>query len=142
MSWSAALVLVAVFPTNAPGAPADLVAAVHRYAGAWVFAGLPVIGWLVARRARDTAAWAGSATALARWSVATGALSAGFLLVHVPLVLGVGASPLLGGVERVLYAAVLALLVVTARATRTALDGAQAPVRARQGTVDGIGDAA
>lgn len=115
-SWSVALLLLGVFPTNAPGTPPGLVAAVHRYAGAWAFAVLPVAGMLVARRLRDTPGWTRAATGLARLSVTTAVLSLTFLLAHIPLVFG-GTSPvpLLGLVERALYAVLLVLLLAIAQ---------------------------
>lgn len=141
VSWSAALVLVAVFPTNVPGAPPDLSAAVHRYAAAWVSAVLPLIGWLAARRARAAAGWAESATTLVRWSGAAGLLSCAFLVAHLPVIAGAQPHPLLGGVERVLYAVLGVMLVATARAARLAADHAAALVAARPVGV-GIGEAA
>jgi len=43
-TWSAALMVVAAFPTNVPGTPPDLAAAVHRVAATWVLAALPLAG--------------------------------------------------------------------------------------------------
>lgn len=120
VSWSAALVVVAVFPTNAPGTMPDLAATVHRYAGAWVFAALPLVGWLIARRARASASWAASATGLAWWSGGAGLLSCAFLIAHLPVILGAPAYSLLGAVERVLNAVLIVVLLVTARAARRA----------------------
>jgi hypothetical protein len=119
-SWAVAMAVAGIFPTNPPGTPPDVVAAVHRYAGAWVFAVLPVAVLLLAR-ALPTAPLAvrRRLTALA---VLTGLLAAGFLLAHVPIVvLGSPAFALLGGVERVLYCVVTVLLTATAHACRTAV---------------------
>ncbi|WP_214369428.1 DUF998 domain-containing protein [Pseudonocardia sp. H11422] len=127
-TWSAAMLLVAVFPTNAPGTPPDLAAAVHRYAGGWVFAALPLAGWLVARRAREAQAWSATSRGLDRLSLVAGGLSLTFLLSHVPIVvLGSPGFPLLGLVERVLYGVVIVLLLAAARATRPAADRARGP---------------
>jgi Protein of unknown function (DUF998) len=125
---AAALVLVALFPTHTPGTTPGFVSAVHRVAGAWVFAVLPLAAWLVARRARSTPAWAPAAPALA-WSAGIAAVvSAFFLLNHVPIVIaGSPLFPLIGGVQRVLYAAVMVVLVMTARATRLAGDRVHGP---------------
>lgn len=126
LSGSAALVLVAVFPTNAPDTPAGVVANLHRVAGGWVFAALPLAGWMVARRARLADAWRPLAPLLTGVAGATGVLSAVFLLSHLPIVIGTSPGfPLLGGMERVLYASVMLVLLVTARATRLAVDGAR-----------------
>lgn len=117
LSGSAALVLVGVFPTNAPDAAAGVVATIHRIAGGWVLAALPVAGWMVARRVLEPRlTWIAGGTV---------ALSAVFLLSHVPIVIGTSPGfPLLGGVERVLYASVMLVLLATARSTRLAVDGA------------------
>jgi hypothetical protein len=114
-SWSAALLLVGLFPTNPPGVPADLAAGVHRYAGAWAFAALPIAVWLLGRALGHRA--------LCGLAVAVGVAAGVFLLAHVPIVLAIDIAgspgfPLLGGVERVLYALVIVLLLVTARALR------------------------
>lgn len=116
-SWAVAMALAGIFPTNLPDAPPDVVAAVHRYAGAWVFAALPVAALLLAR---GPAVRESARRAVRVLAVLAGVLAAGFLLAHLPIVvLGSPAFPLLGGVERVLYGVVIALLVVTARGLRT-----------------------
>jgi heme A synthase len=124
LSGSAALVLVGLFPTNAPDTPAGVVANLHRVAGGWVFAALPLAGWMVARRARLAPGWRSFAPLLTGVAGATGVLSAVFLLSHLPIVIGTSPGfPLLGGVERVLYASMMLVLLVTGRATRLAVDG-------------------
>jgi Protein of unknown function (DUF998) len=123
-----ALVLVALFPTHTPGTTPGFVSAVHRIAGGWVFAVLPLAAWLVARRARSAPAWAPAAPALAWSAVVAAAVSAFFLLNHVPIVIaGSPVFPFVGGVQRVLYAAVMVVLVMTARATRLAVDRVHSP---------------
>ncbi|MEU7817414.1 DUF998 domain-containing protein [Pseudonocardia sp. NPDC049154] len=115
-SWAAAMVVAGVVPTNVPGTPPDLAAAVHRYAGAWIFAVLPVAVLLLARGPAVRATARRRVVALA---LVTAALSGAFLLAHLPIVVaGSPAFPLLGGVERVLYGAVTALLITTAVALR------------------------
>jgi hypothetical protein len=127
-SAAVALVLVAAFPTHAPGTPAGLVSNTHRAAGGWALAMLPLAAWQVARRARTAPDWRPAVPALT-WSAGiTGALSGFFLLTHVPIVIaGSPGFPLLGGVQRVLYAAVMVMLVVTATATRLAATRALGP---------------
>jgi hypothetical protein len=123
LSGSAALVLVALFPTNAPDTPAGVVANIHRVAGAWVLAALPLAGRMVAGRARQARRWLPSAARLTWVAGGTTVLSAGFMLSHVPIVIGMSPGvPLLGGAERVLYAAVLVVVLVTARTTRCAVE--------------------
>lgn len=110
----AGLVLVAVFPTNAPDEAPDLAAVVHCWAGAVVFSMAPVAGFLAARyvpprRGRAPRAWSGVA----------GLAAAGFLLAHAPHVLaGAPPFPWLGLIERAAYAVLLAELVVLAAALR------------------------
>jgi hypothetical protein len=126
LSAAAALVLVAVFPTNIPGTEPGVVANVHRVAGGWVFAALPSAAWLVARRARAGAGWDANARILTLWSGVTGVLSIAFLLSHVPIVIGTSSGvPLVGGFERVLYAAVMVVMLVTARAAQLAMQAAR-----------------
>jgi hypothetical protein len=123
-----ALVLVALFPTHTPGTTPGLVSTVHRVAGGWVFAVLPLAAWLVARRARSAPAWEPAAVPLAWAAGIAGMISMFFLLNHVPIVIaGSPVFPFTGGVQRVLYAAVMVVLVMTARATRLAADRAQSP---------------
>ncbi len=122
-----ALVLVAVFPTHMPGTDPGLVSTVHRIAGGWTFAVLPLAAWMVARRARSTPGW-DAAPALTWGATAAGAVSALFVLNHVPIVIGGSPLfPLIGGVQRVSCAAVMVVLLMTARATRLAVDRIHCP---------------
>ncbi|MFC4949798.1 DUF998 domain-containing protein [Pseudonocardia sp. GCM10023141] len=139
-SGAAALVVVALFPTNYPGTPVGIVANVHRVAGAWVFLSLPLACWLIARRAREASNWRPTAPALSWCAGITGVVSAVFLLSHLPMVLSDSlVVPLQGGLERVLYALVMLSLLATARALRFAVVGARstAPVRNRLQTPAG-----
>ncbi|MEN3299705.1 DUF998 domain-containing protein [Pseudonocardia sp.] len=128
LGWSAALLLVGLFPTNPAGVPADLAAGVHRYAGALAFATLPIAVWLLGRALRNGA--------LRGLAVTVGVAAGAFLVAHVPIVLAIDIAgsprfPLLGGVERVLYALVIVLLLVTARVLRrTAPDLVPVPAAA------------
>jgi hypothetical protein len=123
VSAAVALVLVAVFPTHTPGTSPGLVSTVHRAAGGWAFTVLPLAAWLVARRARSAPAWQPAALPLSRAAGIAGVVSTFFLLNHVPIVIaGSPFLPFLGGVQRVLYAAVMVVLVMTARATRLATE--------------------
>lgn len=114
--WAAAVLLVAVFPTNLPGQPPDLSAFVHRWAGALVFTLPPVAGAVGARTAGERRA------PLLAASVAAAVAAGAFLLAHAPHVLaGAAVFAYLGLVERVAYVALLVLLVVVATpAARTA----------------------
>ena len=128
---SGALVAVAVFPTNDPGTSAGLVANLHRMAGLVVLVTLPLGAWLVARRAVRTPAWRASAAVLGWVTVAGCVLSAGFLLSNILIV--ISGSPFftaLGALQRVLYAVVMVVLLLLARAVRTAAAAAR-PADAR-----------
>ncbi|HLU59496.1 MAG TPA: DUF998 domain-containing protein [Pseudonocardia sp.] len=128
-SAAVALVLVALFPTHTPGTTPGLVSTVHRAAGGWVFAVVPVAAWLVAVRARSAPAWRPAAVPLTWAARGATAISAVFLLNHVPIVItGSPFLPFLGGVQRVLCAAVMVVLVMTARATRLAAERGCEPV--------------
>jgi hypothetical protein len=128
VSVAVALVLVAVFPTHDPATTAGLVSTVHRAAGGWVLVMVPLAGWMVARRARTAPEWQAAAPAVARCAGTAAALSALFLLSLLPIVIGGSPGfPLLGGVQRVLYAVVMLVLVVTARATRLAVEYVPGP---------------
>jgi hypothetical protein len=101
---------------------------VHRAAGGWVLVMVPLAGWMVARRARTAPEWQAAAPAVARCAGTAAALSALFLLSLLPIVIGGSPGfPLLGGVQRVLYAVVMLVLVVTARATRLAVEYVPGP---------------
>ena len=107
--WAAAVLLVAVFPTNLPGHPPDVSAFVHRWAGALVFALPPVAGAVAARTA------GARRLPLLVASIAAAVTAGAFLLAHAPHVLaGAETFPYLGLVERVAYLALLVQLVVVA----------------------------
>lgn len=134
VSAAVAFVLVALFPTHTPGTTPGLVSTVHRVAGGWAFAVLPLAGWLVAGRARAVPAWRPAAAPLTWATGLASAVSAFFLLNHVPIVIaGSPFFPFLGGVQRVLCAAVMAVLVMTARATRLAAERVLEPVSVSPG---------
>lgn len=107
-AWCLALLLVALFPTHAPDAPADAAAVVHRWAGAFVFALPPVAGLLAA---------SGTPGPLRSWSIAAGVAALVFLLAHAPAVLaGAPPFPLLGALERLAYLVMLGQTLVSGRA--------------------------
>jgi hypothetical protein len=124
---SGGLVVAAVFPTNDLGTSAGFVADLHRLAGLVVLVALPVGAWMVARRAARTASWRASAPVLGWAAGAVGLLSAAFLMGNVvPIV--ISDSPFftgLGALQRVLYAMVMVVLLLLARATRTAVAAAR-----------------
>jgi hypothetical protein len=120
--WSAALVVVAVFPTNDPGTPVTVSAWVHRWGGAVMFAVLPVIVALVARRAAAAEHWAPAAPALRVWAWIGGACTGVFLLSQIPVGFGLGpALPWIGLMQRLLFGLVMVLVAVLARAVQVAV---------------------
>lgn len=128
--WSAALVVVAVFPTNDPGTPMTVSAWIHRWGGAVMFTALPVVVGLVAARARAAAHWAPAASALTGWTVVGGAGTAVFLLSQVPVGFGFGpALPGIGLLQRLVFALVLVLVIVLARAVQEAAGTAPVALR-------------
>ncbi|GAA2691766.1 hypothetical protein GCM10010428_68530 [Actinosynnema pretiosum subsp. pretiosum] len=107
--WAAGLAVVAVFPTDPVGAPTSVTGLVHRYAGAVMFASLPIAGWLVSRAFLPS-------PLLRRLSILAGFASGAFMLSHTA-VLGAGSGlVLLGLFERVLFVVLYALLFTLAAA--------------------------
>lgn len=131
VGWAGALMVVAVFPTNYPGTPVGFTSWVHRFGGAVVFTLLPVIVAFIAADARRAAQWAGAARGLRWWSAGASAFCVVFLVVQVPVAFGLPTLlPGIGLVQRVLFATMMVLLVVVARATRAAAEQlAEAPER-------------
>jgi hypothetical protein len=95
----------------------------HRAAGAIQFAILPLAGFLLARRALLVAEWHSAAVWLYWVSIATGILSAAFLLSHIPMAFP-GFSEFIprGAVQRVLFVMEIALLAIIAVAARRATE--------------------
>ena len=127
----------AVFPTNIPGTDVDLVANLHRVGGTIALVALPVAAWMIARRAARSTALRPSTPALTWVSGAMAGLSAVFLLSHVPIV--ITGSPILtaeGVLQRVLYAVVMVVLLMIARATRSSIDAVRVEADQAPGTAE------
>ncbi|WP_447008762.1 DUF998 domain-containing protein [Saccharothrix sp. DSM 118769] len=105
--WSAGLAVAVVFPTDPVGEPTSFAGAVHRYAGAVMFAALPAAGWLVSRT------FIGSVV-LRRFSVAAGIASVVFMLSHAAVLFPGSGAVVLGLFERVLFALLYCVLFVLA----------------------------
>ncbi|CCH33487.1 DUF998 domain-containing protein [Actinosynnema sp. NPDC047251] len=105
--WAAGLAVAAVFPTDPTGTPTSVSGAVHRYAGAVMFASLPLAGWLISRQFI-------SSTTVRRFSVASGITSVAFMVSHVTLTYQ--GAVLLGLFERLLFALLYGLLFALAAA--------------------------
>ncbi|WP_253780328.1 DUF998 domain-containing protein [Goodfellowiella coeruleoviolacea] len=86
-AWCLGLVTALVFPTDPIGSPISWMGVVHRYAGGIFFACVPVAGWLLHSRFRESPHWSGVATTTRRLAMASGVISVAFLLSHVPATL-------------------------------------------------------
>ncbi|GAA3142433.1 hypothetical protein GCM10010466_36730 [Planomonospora alba] len=107
--WSAALVLIAVVPTTAPGLALDLGAQVHRYVSIAAFAAMPVAGISMAGRLAGDERWRPAAGPV-EWL----ALAGGFGLLAITYVALPGDRVLIGLVERILLVTEVALVAVLA----------------------------
>ncbi|GGL55931.1 DUF998 domain-containing protein [Planomonospora parontospora] len=107
--WSAALVLIAVVPTVAPGMVLDLGAQVHRYVSVGAFAAMPVAGMLMVTSLSQDERWRAAARPV-EWL----SLAGGFGLLAITYVALPGDRVLIGLVERVLLGAEVALVAVLA----------------------------
>lgn len=119
--WAAGLVIAAAFPTNLRGTPQNLSSNIHLYAGAVVFAALPLAAWLLARwLRRNTGRPAAPATqvwvtALAVAALLAGLLSAALITNRLPGVLGMPELMLPPGIlQRAAGAAQIVVLAVAA----------------------------
>jgi len=122
--WAAALVIAAVFPTNLRGTPQNLSSNIHLYAGAVVFAALPIAAWRLARWLRRTTGRAGGPTqrpsrrpavVLSAAALLAGGLSAALIANRLPGVVGLPDLMLPPGIlQRVAGAAQIALLTMSA----------------------------
>ncbi|MBG0814123.1 DUF998 domain-containing protein [Planomonospora sp. ID82291] len=109
LAWSAALVLIAMVPTIAPGVAVDLGAQVHRYVSVGAFAAMPVAGMFMAAGLAQDERWRAAARPV-EWL----SLAGGFGLLAITYVALPGHGVLIGLVERVLLGAEVALIAVLA----------------------------
>ncbi|MGV9773655.1 DUF998 domain-containing protein [Streptosporangium sp. NPDC003464] len=107
--WSAALVVIAIVPTTAPGLALDLTAQVHRYVSIAAFVAMPVAGGLMVARFREDERWR-AVSGPVEWL----ALAGGFGLLAITYVALPGDRVLIGLVERVLLGTEVALAGVLA----------------------------
>jgi len=113
--WAAALLLAAIFPTNLRGTPQDFSSNVHLIAGAVVFAALPAVGVLVARRQRGLTGQSGATISLTVISWSSAVLSAALILNRLPGVIGLDELMLPPGLlQRAAGAAEILLLATIA----------------------------
>ncbi|MGV9325424.1 DUF998 domain-containing protein [Streptosporangium sandarakinum] len=109
LAWSAALVVIAVVPTVAPGLAMDLGAQVHRYVSIAAFLALPAAGALMAPGLGRDERWRVVARPV-EWLT----LAGGFGLLALTYVALPGDRVLIGLAERALLVTEVALLGVLA----------------------------
>ncbi|MFF5213213.1 DUF998 domain-containing protein [Streptosporangium sp. NPDC000396] len=107
--WSAALIVIAIVPTTAPGLALDLTAQVHRYVSVAAFVAMPAAGALMVARFSEDERWRVVARPV-EWL----ALVGGFGLLAITYVALPGDRVLIGLVERALLGAEVALIGVLA----------------------------
>lgn len=120
LAWSVALVLVAVFPTNRPGTPADTSSTIHLLAGAVVFGLPPIVGLIVGRSRRRSAGPDRADRTLVVTTTLSAVVSAALILNRIPGLFGLdqlslppGLLQRASGILVVLLTAVLARAVLT-----------------------------
>jgi hypothetical protein len=122
-TWCAALVLVAVFPTDPPGGAASVWGLVHRYTTGSALVALPAAGLLIARRLDTMPNWRAISRRLRRIARASAAASLTFLAAHLCAVYPAAGwtqpiAEVLGLAERVTVALDIGLLFVLAETAR------------------------
>jgi len=116
-TWAAALLLAAVFPTNLRGTPQNFSSNAHLIAGAVVFAVLPIVGFLVARRQQRIVGRSSTTIALQWLSGLSGLLSTALIVNRLPGVIGLDDLMLPPGIlQRAAGAAEILLLAAIAAA--------------------------
>lgn len=85
LAWAGALVLLAVFPTDAVGAPWTAVGVVHAVVSVSLFFSMPVGGWALARRLEPVPGWAGTSRQLRFLALGSGVAVLVFLLSYLPV---------------------------------------------------------
>jgi Protein of unknown function (DUF998) len=114
-TWSAAVLALAVFPTNVRGTPETVSSNVHLMAGAVVFAVLPIAGLLLARWQRSITGRTAMTVALTAISAVSAVLSTALILNRLPGVIGMPELMLPPGLlQRVAGAVEIAVLAVAA----------------------------
>ena len=124
--WAAAMLGLSIFPTNLRGTPQNVSSNVHLIAGAVVFAVLPAVGLLLARRQRAMTGRSTTTAVMTAISVISGVLSMALILNRLPGVIGMPELMLppgilqraAGAVEILLLATVSLGLLRTARGSR------------------------
>ena len=112
--WAAAVLLLAVFPTNLRGTPENVSSNIHLVAGAVVFAVLPIAGLALARWVRSAIGRNPMTTSLTAISLLSGALSAALILNRLPGVIGLPELLPPGILQRTAGAVEIVLLAVAA----------------------------
>lgn len=119
--WCLALVLCALFPTDNSPQVETTPGLIHQFAGASLFASLPLGGIALARTLATQPAWAGTARVVRRLAIGSVVLALGYLVARVPDLLpwftfpsALDLRPVSGLVQRALFLLELAILFVLA----------------------------
>ena len=133
ITFAVAMSLVGIFPTDPPDTiHLDSMATVHRWAAAYSFAILPVIGFLVSRRLTPLSE-AIQPRRLHRLALGVTVVTGAFFAIHFPLVAMGSQIPLFGLLERLGFVVMVSFMVVLAATMKSAdpgLDRLGAPERA------------
>lgn len=110
VSFAVAIILVGIFPTDPPGTVAlSASATLHRWAAAYSFAVLPVVGLLTCR---SEAVVDRQRASLWRLSMAVCISTGVVFAIHLPLAVVGSHIPLFGAVERLGFVVMVSFMVV------------------------------
>lgn len=123
ITFAVAMALVGIFPTDPPDTVhLDAMATVHRWAAAYSFAILPVIGFLVSRRLAPLSA-AVQPRRLHRLALGVTLVTGAFFAIHFPLVAMGSQIPLFGLLERLGFVVMVSFMIVLAATMKSADPG-------------------
>lgn len=123
ITFAVAMSLVGIFPTDPPDTiHLDAMATVHRWAAAYSFAILPVIGFLVSRRLTPLSE-AIQPRRLHRLALGVTVVTGAFFAIHFPLVAMGSQIPLFGLLERLGFVVMVSFMVVLAATMKSADPG-------------------
>ncbi|SFB51554.1 Protein of unknown function [Amycolatopsis marina] len=119
--WCLGLVLCAVFPTDNAPRIESVHGLIHQFAGASLFASLPLAGLALARSLRSQPDWAGTGRTVRRLALGAAALAVAYLVARLPDLLPWFTFPAFadfraysGLIQRLLFVLELAMLLVLA----------------------------
>lgn len=123
ITFAVAMSLVGIFPTDPPDTVhLDAAATVHRWAAAYSFAVLPVIGLLVSRRLAAVGDPV-QPRRLRRLALGVCLVTGIFFAIHLPLVALGSQIPMFGLLERLGFAVMVSFMIMLAATLRSADSG-------------------